>query len=101
MSFELSITQLAQAAKAIEVIGNSNSPITKLVMDSRKIISPSHAAFIAIKGEHHDGHHYIEDAYKAGIHVFLIEEKSIRIFNRCNSCFCTYFYAVFNFNLHK
>ena len=78
MSFELSITQLAQAAKAIEVIGNSNSPITKLVMDSRKIISPSHAAFIAIKGEHHDGHHYIEDAYKAGIHVFLIEEKSIR-----------------------
>ncbi len=76
MSFELSITQLALAAQAIEVIGNSNSPINKLVMDSRKIISPSQAAFIAIKGEHHDGHHYITDAYTAGVRVFIAEEKS-------------------------
>ena len=86
MSFELSIAQLAQAAQAIEVIGNSNSSITKLVMDSRKIISPSQAAFIAIKGEHHDGHKYIKDAYSAGIRVFISEEnKTENTFTDC--CF--------------
>lgn len=86
MSFELSINELALAAQAIEVIGNSNSSITKLVMDSRKIISPSQAAFIAIKGEHHDGHRYIKDAYSAGIRVFISEEnKTENAFADC--CF--------------
>lgn len=76
MSFELSISELANAAQAIEVVGNSNSLITKLVMDSRKIISASQAAFIAIKGDHHNGHDYLNEAHKAGIRVFIIEEKN-------------------------
>ena len=49
--------------------------IRHLLSDSRQIISPQTGVFIALKGEQHNGHLYLEAAYKAGVRCFLISEK--------------------------
>jgi alanine racemase len=46
-----------------------------ILTDSRQIISPQTAIFIALKGEQYNGHSYLEAAYEAGVRCFLISEK--------------------------
>jgi alanine racemase len=48
--------------------------IEHLLIDSRKIIYPESSVFIAIKGEHNDGHRYIQDVYDAGVRNFIVEQ---------------------------
>src|SRR5690606_9608867 len=52
-----------------------DTPIKYLLTDSRKIITSSHALFVAIQGERHDGHQYIELLYQKGIRYFITEKK--------------------------
>ncbi len=49
--------------------------IHHILTDSRQIISPQTGIFIALKGEQHNGHTYLEAAYNAGVRCFLISEK--------------------------
>jgi alanine racemase len=53
--------------------------ISQVITDSRTVFSPSQALFIAIKGERHDGHQYIQDLYQRGIRNFLISDKNISL----------------------
>ena len=46
--------------------------IEYLLIDSRKIAFPATSLFFAIVGERHDGHDFIEDAYKSGVRNFII-----------------------------
>jgi UDP-N-acetylmuramoyl-tripeptide--D-alanyl-D-alanine ligase len=48
-------------------------PITKAVIDSRKVIPGS--LFIALKGEKTDGHQFIENAFKNGASIALISNE--------------------------
>jgi alanine racemase len=50
------------------------SEITELVYDSRKVQSPASALFFALKTSHGNGHLFLQDAYKAGIRSFVVEE---------------------------
>jgi alanine racemase len=43
-------------------------------IDSRKIIHPEQTLFVALVGNHLDGHKYIENAYKQGVRNFLISQ---------------------------
>lgn len=49
--------------------------ITNLITDSRKTIVQEGSVFFAIKGDHHDGHQYIETLYNTGIRQFVIESE--------------------------
>ena len=49
----------------------ANQVITEAVIDSRKAIPGS--LFVAIPGEHADGHTYIEDAFERGAHRIAIQ----------------------------
>jgi alanine racemase len=49
--------------------------ITTLLTDSRKAISTDGALFFAIRGEHHDGHRYLQDLYSLGIRQFIVERE--------------------------
>jgi alanine racemase len=70
----MNLNDIQKATKA-EIIGDvKNIEISELLIDSRKIVNPSKALFIAIKGTHRDGHQFIDDAFKKGIKVFLISE---------------------------
>lgn len=54
--------------------GKDNPQINFLVTDSRNLISPNDSLFFAIKGERHDGHHYIEELYlKRNLKNFVVE----------------------------
>ncbi len=60
------------------IIGGSltmehNSTIRHLVLDSRKTTS-AEALFFAIRGEQHDGHSFIADAYAKGVRNFVVSQ---------------------------
>lgn len=48
-------------------------PVLDLIMDSRKAIVREGSVFFAVKGNHGDGHTYIESLYKNGVRQFIIE----------------------------
>jgi len=51
---------------------NSHKPVMHLCNDSRKITHADTSLFIAIKGQFHDGHQFLEQAYAKGVRYFLI-----------------------------
>ncbi|MFC3810499.1 bifunctional UDP-N-acetylmuramoyl-tripeptide:D-alanyl-D-alanine ligase/alanine racemase [Lacihabitans lacunae] len=57
-----------------------SGPITPhaqiILTDSRFLSDPSNSIFVAIKGERHDGHNFIQDLYEKGIREFIIEKNS-------------------------
>ncbi len=54
--------------------GNSETEISNLTIDSRKAKEGS--LYFAIRGTQVDGHRFIEDAYKNGASVAVVEEKT-------------------------
>src|ERR1700748_170493 len=69
------LSDIQKAVKAEIISDNTNScEIDELLIDSRKIANADTALFIAIKGNHRDGHQFIADAYKKGVRFFLISE---------------------------
>ncbi len=50
--------------------------IRHLSLDSRRIHHAKHSVFIAIKGDRHNGHSFIKDAYQQGVRNFIISEDS-------------------------
>ncbi|MCX8063040.1 MAG: UDP-N-acetylmuramoyl-tripeptide--D-alanyl-D-alanine ligase [Anaerolineales bacterium] len=50
---------------------NANQPITDAVVDSRLVIPG--ALFVALPGEHQDGHNFVADAFRRGAHLALIQ----------------------------
>jgi Alr-MurF fusion protein len=47
-----------------------------ILTDSRFVSQTDSSIFFAIKGERHDGHHFIEELYQKGIREFVVESKS-------------------------
>lgn len=48
--------------------------IEHLLLDSRKIHSPSTSLFFALKGPRRDGHQFIPELYKKGVRNFVVNE---------------------------
>ncbi len=59
---------------SIDGNGNKDAIIRQLLTDSRSLSSPSVSLFFALKGERHDGHKFIMDAYTKGIRNFVVTE---------------------------
>jgi alanine racemase len=53
----------------------SETGIARLLLDSRKIVQPAEALFIAIAGPRHDGHLFLRDVYQKGVRNFLVEKQ--------------------------
>jgi len=51
--------------------------IKELVVDSRKIFSPAESVFIAITGDRHDGHDYLDDLWEKGVRNFIISRSAL------------------------
>jgi len=64
------LKQIARISKGIHQ--GEDVPITHIIFDSRKVIKPKTALFIALSGKIHDGHHYIQEAYNKGVRSFLV-----------------------------
>ena len=66
-----------------ELWGEAKAPLQGWSLDSRTIIPGQ--AFIALKGEHTDGHRYIKQAWEAGASVVLAELSGLQEFGLVNS----------------
>ncbi|MEK6478891.1 bifunctional UDP-N-acetylmuramoyl-tripeptide:D-alanyl-D-alanine ligase/alanine racemase [Catalinimonas sp. 4WD22] len=54
---------------------NLDDNIYYLLTDSRQAIIQTESVFFAIKGERHDGHHYIKELYDKGCRQFVVEKN--------------------------
>ncbi len=57
-----------------KIHGKPETIISKILIDSRSIVSEKNSLFVAIKGERNNGHDYINELYKKGIQLFLLEQ---------------------------
>lgn len=58
-----------------KLFGNASLPVEWLVIDSRKLAETVGSMFIAIEGERHNGHDFVESMYQKGIRVFLVSSR--------------------------
>jgi len=54
------------------VLGEAEREVSALGIDSRNMLPLPDLMFVALKGERHDGHQYIEELYRQGIRAFLV-----------------------------
>lgn len=66
------ISQISDVIQA-QFVGKTNSEVSNILIDSRNIISAPGTLFFAIRGQRHDGHHFIDDLYNRGIQNFVVE----------------------------
>ncbi len=52
--------------------GNCHLAVDELAIDSRTLLPSPRILFIALVGERHDGHDYLEELYRSGIRAFLV-----------------------------
>jgi alanine racemase len=84
------IEQIAEIIEAKHKLPlDRHNEILYLQTDSRKIFQPEQSIFIALKGERHNGHDYIEDVYQKGIKHFILSEQPPKIYQDANYLFVT------------
>ena len=71
MQADLTLREICRIVQGT-MIGQGNVAIDSLVIDSRNMLPSSHAMFVALMGERHDGHQYIEQLYLQGVRAFLV-----------------------------
>jgi len=55
-----------------ELYGRKDLSFTSLSIDSRSLVPSRDTLFVALIGDQHNGHNYIEDLYSRGIRSFLV-----------------------------
>ncbi|MGC3948331.1 MAG: bifunctional UDP-N-acetylmuramoyl-tripeptide:D-alanyl-D-alanine ligase/alanine racemase [Chryseolinea sp.] len=62
-----------------------DAEIETISIDSRKTGTAKSVLFLAITGDRHDGHHYLQDLYNSGLRNFIVERDiDIRSFPHAN-----------------
>ena len=56
------------------LFNNSEVEFSTIITDSRKISDFRNSLFIAIAGEQHDGHKYIQELYEKGVRCFILSK---------------------------
>jgi len=57
-----------------QLTGDPDLSVKELLTDSRQSGFSEGLAFFAIRGINHDGHVYIDQLYKRGIRIFIVED---------------------------
>lgn len=60
------------------ISGGVNTDAAYLLTDSRQLSIPTQTLFFAIKGDRHDGHHFLSELYQKGVREFVVEESSFQ-----------------------
>ena len=74
MNLNYNIAKISKAVNGFCVDGNE-SLIKTVFIDSRCYSDFSSSLFIAIEGNHDDGHLYIEELYRKGLRYFMVNEQ--------------------------
>ena len=68
-------SQTAEIAGGKILAQNHPGGIEHFLTDSRKLVNPRAAVFLAIDGHRHDGHAFIAGVFERGVRQFIIEKK--------------------------
>ena len=59
-----------------EILSQVNDQkLTSLCIDTRNLSIQKGSIFFAINGVNHDGHLYVNEAFKKGIRLFVVEKR--------------------------
>ena len=58
-----------------KLYGKHDHPVTGISIDSRTLGSSRDTLFVALAGEQHDGHNYVDELYHRGIRSFLVSRQ--------------------------
>jgi alanine racemase len=72
---QYTIAQIASIVRGEIIQIKEAHLLTKVLLDTRRLVQPYDGVFIAIAGEHHDSHQYLEDAYLSGVRAFIVEKE--------------------------
>ena len=73
---KLTTSDIARITRG-KLTGDPNLIISEIITDSRHFSLNDGLAFIAIKGQNHDGHTFIDSLYKRGIRGFIVEKMPV------------------------
>lgn len=54
--------------------GRTEDPVKEIIIDSRTVNFPEESVFFAIKGDRHDGHHFVPDLIQKGVRNFVVSQ---------------------------
>lgn len=57
-----------------KLVGSANLTATEVITDSRQLSYSEGLIFFAIRGVNHDGHLFIDNLYRKGVRIFVVEE---------------------------
>lgn len=67
-----SINEIAEITLGQVIRLAGNRPVSRLVIDSRKLIDPENSLFFALSGPRNDGHHFVRELYERGVRNFVV-----------------------------
>jgi Alr-MurF fusion protein len=71
-----------------KIYGRSDLPFSVLSVDSRTLVFSGETLFVALTGEQHDGHNYINELYNRGVRIFLVSRlPNLRSFPEAGFCY--------------
>ncbi len=71
----MTISKIAQHLNAETLqLANPDQQVRALALDTRQVPLPD-TLFFALRGPRHNGHHYLRDAYEAGVRQFVLSER--------------------------
>jgi len=70
---DISLNTVSEITKG-KLIGNKNTLVSEIIIDSRSLASSSEQLFFALKGNSRNGHQFIPDLHKRGVKNFVISE---------------------------
>ncbi len=73
---EYSISEITRIIKGELILeSDTNTMISELAIDSRRLIVPEVSLFFALTSKRNDGHKYIEELYDKGVRNFVVENE--------------------------
>lgn len=72
---QYTIAQLASVLQGEILQIKEAHVLTKVLLDTRRLVQPHDGVFIAMAGERHDSHHYLQIAYDSGVRAFIVEQS--------------------------
>jgi Alr-MurF fusion protein len=68
------INEIAEITGGRVIRMAGNRPVSRLVIDSRKLIDPENSLFFALSGPRNDGHHFVRELYERGVRNFVVSK---------------------------
>jgi Alr-MurF fusion protein len=57
------------------LVNDQGDTVYHVLTDSRQLVQPSGALFVALTGERHDGHRFIQQVNDSGVRLFLVSDR--------------------------